>query len=247
MGDEDAAVAADWDTKAADWDLQVGEEGNANRRRNSDPVLWRMLGPVTGRRVLDAGCGTGYLSRQLARAGAKVIGVDVAPAMVAIAQGKAREQGLDIDHRVASISELAGIAEASVDALVSNYVLMDAPDLEGAGHSIARVLAPGGIAVLIFSHPCFPQAYATRVDQKRGRVTYSWPFNYFAPQKQVDPPWRHFSGSFTWFHRPLSHYTRAFRAAGLLIDEIDEPNGDGEPRPYSIAFRLLRQHQLADQ
>jgi hypothetical protein len=94
--------------------------------------------------------------------------------------------------------------------------------------------------VLAFSHPCFPQAHATRVDGKRGRVRYDWPFSYFAPQKRVDPPWRHFSGAFTWWHRPLSLYTRAFRGAGLLIDEIDEPHGDGEPRPYSIAFRLLR-------
>jgi ubiquinone/menaquinone biosynthesis C-methylase UbiE len=203
-----------------------------------------MLGSVTGRRVLDAGCGTGYLSRRLTREGARVVGVDVAPAMVAIAQSKARDQGLEIDHRVASISELTGIPDASVDAVVSNYVLMDAPDLDGAARSIARVLTPGGVAVLIFSHPCFPQAHATRVDAKRGRVRYDWPFNYFAPQKRIDPPWRHFSGSFTWWHRPLSHYVRAFRAAGLLIDEIDEPSGDGEPRPYSIAFRLLREKSV---
>ena len=240
MHDWDAAVAADWDAKAADWDLQVGEEGDVNRRLNSDPVLWRMLGPVEGRRVLDAGCGTGYLSRRLARAGARVVGVDISPAMVAIAQTKAREQQLDIEHGVASISELGGVADQSSDAVVSNYVLMDAPDLDGAARSIARVLVPGGVAVLVFSHPCFPQAHATRVDEKRGRIRYDWPYGYFAPQKRVDPPWRHFSGSFTWWHRPLSHYTRAFRSAGLTIDEIDEPSGDGQQRPYSIAFRLLK-------
>jgi SAM-dependent methyltransferase len=240
MNDDEAAVARDWDGKAADWDRQVGEDGDQNRRLNSDPVLWRMLGSVAGRRVLDAGCGTGYLSRRLTRAGARVISVDIAPAMVALARSKAQEQRLEIEHLVGSISQLSGVADQSVDALVSNYVLMDAPDLEGAARAFARVLVAGGVAVLIFSHPCFPAAHATRVDEKRGRVSYDWPFNYFAPQKRVDPPWRHFSGSFSWWHRPLSHYTRAFRAAGLVIDEVEEPNGDGQARPYSIAFRLLR-------
>ena len=51
-----------WDAVAADWQLQVGDTGDANRRLNSDPVLWEFLGDVTDLDVLDAGCGTGYLS-----------------------------------------------------------------------------------------------------------------------------------------------------------------------------------------
>jgi SAM-dependent methyltransferase len=237
--DAEREVAQDWDAKATDWDAQVGEDGDANRQQNSDPVLWRMLGPVRGRRVLDAGCGTGYLSRRLAREGASVTGVDLSAAMVALAERKAHERNLSIDHRVASTSSLHGLEDASFDAVVSNYVLMDAPDLPGAAQAIARVLKPGGVAVSIFSHPCFPQAHFSRSSNERFN-RYDWPFDYFEPQRRVDPAWRHFSGSFTWFHRPLSHYTRVFRAAGLLIDEIDEPSGDGQQRPYSIAFRLLK-------
>lgn len=44
---------------------------------NSDPVLWDFLGDVRGGDVLDAGCGTGYLSRKLSAAGARVVGVDL--------------------------------------------------------------------------------------------------------------------------------------------------------------------------
>jgi SAM-dependent methyltransferase len=233
-------LAADWDAKARDWDAQVGEAGDANRRQNSDPVLWRWLGNVAGRRVLDAGCGTGYLSRQLARAGAQVVGVDIAPGMVDLARTKAAAQGLSIEHRVDSASSLVSVADQSVDAVVSNYVLMDLPDLEGAARAIARVLAPGGVAVLVFSHPCFPASHGTVTDAASGGVRYDWPFAYYTPQKRADPPWEHFKDGFTWWHRPLSHYCRAFRAASLQIDEIEEPTGDGDPRPFSIAFRLLR-------
>lgn len=51
-----------WNDVADDWRIQVGDDGDFNRRLNSDPVLWRFAGEVNGLTVLDAGCGTGYLS-----------------------------------------------------------------------------------------------------------------------------------------------------------------------------------------
>ena len=51
-----------WDRVAADWRTQVGRDGDSNRRLNSDPVLWQFAGDVRGRSVIDAGCGTGYLT-----------------------------------------------------------------------------------------------------------------------------------------------------------------------------------------
>lgn len=76
MDDEEIEVKQSWNDKAEEWHVQVGHEGDDNRRQNSDPVLWRVLGSVDAKKVLDAGCGTGRLSRMLARRGAKVVGVD---------------------------------------------------------------------------------------------------------------------------------------------------------------------------
>ena len=75
-----------WNRVADDWQIQVGSDGDANRRLNSDPVLWKFVGDVRGLRVLDAGCGTGYLSIKLARHGAVVTGIDFAERMIAIAR-----------------------------------------------------------------------------------------------------------------------------------------------------------------
>ena len=60
-----------WNRIAGDWDVQVGNEGDSNRILNSDPVLWDFAGDVSGLKVLDAGCGTGYLTRKLYARGAK--------------------------------------------------------------------------------------------------------------------------------------------------------------------------------
>lgn len=255
MDDDDAAAAADWDLKARAWDAQVGESGDRNRMLNSDPVLWRLLGDVKGQRVLDAGCGTGYLSRALVRAGAKVTGIDVSPKMIAIAQAGAASAGLAIEHHVASATHLETLADQSMDAVVSNYVLMDFPGLEDACTAMARVLVPGGRAVLVFSHPCFPQGDASGYDPVGYTMSYHWTWSYFGVEKRVDPPWKNFNEPFVWWHRPLSAYVRAFRDAGLGIDAIEEPHLPSEhahlanhererfsysERPFSIAFRLLR-------
>jgi SAM-dependent methyltransferase len=245
MSDTDDARAA-WNRLAADWRIQVGDDGDANRRLNSDPVLWRLVGDVQTLRVLDAGCGTGYLTKKLAEQGAEAIGVDFADAMISIA----RSCYPGITFRVDSVSELATIPDLAMDLVVSNYVLMDAPDLEGALRSFHRVLRGGGRAVLVFSHPCFPQDNAT---VEPDAITYRWTWNYFERSRRVDPPWRHFKDDFIWFHRPLSDYFKAFTSAGFAVLDLEEPRitpesyrlvddprrlSSSKRRPYSIAFRL---------
>src|SRR5215471_2798694 len=148
-----------WNLLAEDWRVQVGADGDSNRRLNSDPVLWEFAGDVRGLAVLDAGCGTGYLSRKLRDRGALVTGVDLAERMIEIA----RADHPGIDFRVDSCTELATCADGQFDLVVANYVLMDTPDLEATMRAFARVLKPGGAAVLVSSHPCFPQRRATAV------------------------------------------------------------------------------------
>jgi SAM-dependent methyltransferase len=240
-----------WNRVAGDWQIQVGDEGDSNRRLNSDPVLWRFAGDVRGRAVLDAGCGTGYLCRKLHERGAVVVGIDFSESMIAIA--RARNPG--IDFRVDSCSELRSVADASLDLVIANYVLMDTPDLSGTMHAFHRVLKAGGAALLVFSHPCFPQGSTTFVSGDGSEVSYRWTFPYFEQRKCIDPPWAHFQSEFIWFHRPLSDYWNAFTAAGFAVVDLEEPRitedryhladtakklRNSRTRPYSIAFKLQK-------
>src|SRR6266481_108803 len=63
---------------------------------------------LAGARVLDVGCGGGLLCEALARAGARVTGIDLAPGMIEVAQMHAAEQGLDIKYEVRPAEEIAG-------------------------------------------------------------------------------------------------------------------------------------------
>ena len=239
-----------WNSIAADWDLQVGDDGDANRILNSDPVLWEFAGEVSGLTVLDAGCGTGYLTRKLQAQGAKAIGIDFSEKMIEIASSK----DPDIDFRVDSCSDLVTVDDTSVDMVIANYVLMDTPDLEGVMSTFSRELRDHGIAVVIFSHPCFPQGTAT-VSNDDGGIAYHWITNYFERQRHVDPPWAHFKSDFIWFHRSLSDYWKAFKLAGFDVLAFEEPRltmdryhlaqnqrklNNSISRPYSVAFKLQK-------
>jgi SAM-dependent methyltransferase len=244
-----------WNRVADDWRIQVGEDGDGNRILNSDPVLWAFAGDVKGHTVLDAGCGTGYLSKKLHDRGARVTGIDFAERMIEIA----RAHNPDIDFRVDSCAELRTLDDEYFDLVIANYVLMDTPDLHGTLHAFHRVLKPDGVAVLIFSHPCFPQGRAT-VSEDGEVIQYGWNFSYFEQRKYVDLPWAHFTAEFIWFHRPLSDYWKAFKAAGFVVVDFEEPRITAEryhlaknarqlkncqTRPTSVAFKLQKQQKAA--
>jgi ubiquinone/menaquinone biosynthesis C-methylase UbiE len=244
-----------WNRVADDWRIQVGDEGDGNRILNSDPVLWVFAGDVNGCTVLDAGCGTGYVSKKLRDQGARVTGIDFSERMIEIA----RAHNPDIDFRVDSRAQLATVEDEHFDLVIANYVLMDTPDLQGTLHAFYRVLKPDGVAVLVFSHPCFPQERAT-VAQNSDEITYRWDFSYFEPRKCVDPPWAHFTSEFIWFHRPLSDYWKTFLAAGFVVVDFEEPRitedryhlaktarqlKNSQTRPTSVALKLLKKQQKA--
>jgi len=110
----------------------------------------------------------------------------------------------------------------------------------------------------VFSHPCFPQGGAN-VSHQNGETTYSWSSSYFERSRRVDPPWGHFTSDFTWFHRPLSDYWKAFKAAGFVVLDFEEPRiaeeryhlaetprklANSRTRPYSVAFKLQKASEV---
>src|SRR5262245_8315128 len=130
-----------WNRVADGWQIQVGDDGDSNRRLNSDPVLQRFAGDVNGLAVLDAGCGTGYLSRKFQKQGARVTGIDFSERMIAIA----RARHPDLDSRVDSCSELATLEDEHYDLLVTNYVLMDTGRPWGNDGGVQPCSETGGV------------------------------------------------------------------------------------------------------
>ncbi|HEV2229034.1 MAG TPA: class I SAM-dependent methyltransferase [Steroidobacteraceae bacterium] len=110
-------------------------------------LILDLMGPVSGARVLDAGCGDGALVCALASRGAAVTGVDPDPAMLAAARTQAERAGLEVTFADGRVEQLP-FADGSFDVVAAVTVLCFVPDAAAAMSEIVRVLRPGGCLVL---------------------------------------------------------------------------------------------------
>jgi SAM-dependent methyltransferase len=102
------------------------------------------LGIPAGARVLDVACGTGNVAIPLARMGAAVTGVDIAPNLLAQARERAEAEGLQAVFDEGDAEALPYV-DASFDAVVTMFGAMFAPRPEVVASELARVLKPGGL------------------------------------------------------------------------------------------------------
>ena len=102
------------------------------------------LDPKPGERWLDLACGTGAVAERAARAGADVVGIDLAPALIESAQERSEQQSLEIEYRVGDCERLDDVADKEFDIVSSTCGIMFAPDHEAAARQLARVVRSGG-------------------------------------------------------------------------------------------------------
>lgn len=94
--------------------------------------------------VLDVGCGAGLLSEALAKEGAKVVAMDLAPELIKVAKLHRLESGISVDYRLQSVESLAVEAPASFDAITCMEMLEHVPDPSAIIAACASLLKPGG-------------------------------------------------------------------------------------------------------
>jgi len=130
-----------------DWSLTSSDY--AIHRPGPPQRLYELLAALgvggRGQRILDLGTGTGLVARELARRGAFVSGVDVAPGQIAEATRSANAEGLAIDFVVAA-AEACPFADAGFDAIVASQCWMYF-DVERTIAEVRRLLGPGGVLV----------------------------------------------------------------------------------------------------
>ncbi len=213
-----------FDRGAMAYDRAYADPGPGGRvLRKRAAVVLDLLGDRPGE-LLDAGMGGGVLCAALDRRGWAVSGVDLAPAMVDVAQARLPH----IRGRMfrGSITALP-FSDESFDAVVATGVLeFVVDDLDGAIRELARVLRRDGEAVVSFPNRRAP------VNIWRGRVLYPLvrAAKRVLPADRPSPP----RVPLVPFRRLLSGFERA----GLVVDAI-EPVGV-RPLPASVGKRLER-------
>lgn len=176
-----------------------------------------LLGEVSGRSVLEVGCGSAPCARWLAGQGASVLGMDLSDGML----DRAVRDGQDTDIRVplvqADVTALP-FAAASFDLACSAFGgLPFVADAGTALGEVARVLRPGGRFVFSVTHPVH-WVFPDDADPDHLQVTGS----YFdrRPYVEFDVADR---PMYVEHHRTMGDWIRCIRAAGFVLDDLVEP------------------------
>jgi SAM-dependent methyltransferase len=196
--------------------------------RESGEALVRRIGIRKEDRVLDLGCGDGTTALPGARAGAEVLGVDIASNLVAAGNRRAVEAGLtNLKFQEGDATNLQGIADRSFDVVMSIFGAMFAPKPADVAKEMVRVTRPGGRIVMGNWIPNDPTLVAQVL-----RISSAY----------TPPPPEGFVSPMTWGVE--KHVVERFEAAGIPADKIDFSRDAwvfrfaGSPREFVNEFRM---------
>lgn len=180
-------------------------ETSAHNVHYDRPAVLGLLGDVAGRRILDAGCGSGVYAVELQRRGADVIALD---SSVKLVQRARRRTDASADIRVHDLRDpLDWLDDGSVDDAIMALVLHHLDDPVPTLRELHRVLRPNGRLVISTVHPMADWR------QLGG--------SYFTDE-MIDDTWN--DGWKVRFRRaPLTTWCAEFLAAGFLIERLVEP------------------------
>ena len=188
------------------------------------PNLLRLLPPKG--RIIDIACGQGFFSREYAKAGANVLGIDISPELIQ----RAREQKVQNAHfEVASASHMEMAETGAYDGAILVLALQNIEDLQGTLAETSRALTKDGVLVIVLNHPCFriPRASAWGYDERakvqyRRIERYGVPFSMKIDMTPGASPGAKKKVHTVSFHRPLQDYVKALAKAGFSLTGLEE-------------------------
>ena len=171
----------------------------------------RVLGDVTGRDVLELGCGAAQWSIALARQGARVTGLDNSAVQLEFARSLMSTAGADFPLVHAS-AESTGLPDAAFDIVFCDHGAMSFADPHRTVPEAARLLRAGGLLAFSMHTPIIDIAWEHGSDHPGERLLY----DYWSLWMREDP------GEPLGFQLPYGSWIRLFRDNGLIVEDLIE-------------------------
>jgi SAM-dependent methyltransferase len=226
---------------AADWfDQNMGEAGDALNREALRALILEWMGDTSRAHVLDCGCGSGYLTAELASRSAKVTGTDFSPAFLELCRRKYAGVA-NLDFQTYDLAAECPLPSSAVDVALCKMVLQYVPEIRTFARESARVLAPGGRLLVLVDHPFHSQFFVAQQRAGKPSAKYHDMGDYFDGRARVKLSlWGRVE--LTWYPRTVAEYVRPFLAAGLRLEEMREVpfEEDGVRLPRVLGLRFAK-------
>jgi 2-polyprenyl-3-methyl-5-hydroxy-6-metoxy-1,4-benzoquinol methylase len=151
---DDEKARAAWNEAARAWEGFVESGADYYRHEVHGPALLAACQPLQRLKVLDLGCGQGFFSRQLAAQGARVVGIDIADELLALARGHEEREPLGISYHLINAKDVDRQWPAGSFDLITGC--MSLQDMAAPGEilsSALKALKPRGVDALFCSAP----------------------------------------------------------------------------------------------
>jgi 2-polyprenyl-3-methyl-5-hydroxy-6-metoxy-1,4-benzoquinol methylase len=212
-------IIRSWHSNAQAWSKAIATASIASRKLVTNQAIIEAVSGTSARRVLDIGCGEGWLARALSAMGMSVLGVDIVPDLIAKAAALGGGEFQVCDYE--SIAKRHWRAEA-FDVIVCNFSLLGDESVESLTAALPDYLNASGHLIIQTLHPvaaCGDNPYAD-----------GW----------REGSWRGFSSDFAdpapWYFRTIESWSALLQRCDFDILECREPCAAGAVRPASIIW-----------
>lgn len=214
-------ILKSWQKNAAEW-VRVIEENQIRSRLFTNNAIISTLADIKAVKILDMGCGEGWLSRHMTSMGKKTVGIDA----ISMLLDTARSKGLETYYQMSyeEIAEGRPIPEAPFDAVVFNFSIYQKELLYSLLKEVNKILTNGGFTIIQTLHPFY--LVQSGLDY-RGQ----W----------INDSWKGLPGNFTeghsWYARTFADWINVFNECNLAICELKEIKNE-KLEPISVIFKI---------
>ena len=230
-----ASVRESWDRAAAGFDRAIASGLDYYRLEFFGPAQVALCGEVRGSTLIDVACGSGYFAREMARRGARVVGIDISPRMIDLATRHETDAPLGIAYQVCDAADIAShFPSPSFDMATSCMALQDMPNVAAVLRGVEAVLRPGGRFVASITHPCSDMPFRRWERDEHGVKRWLCVDRYFE-RVPITFTWDRFGETVSTVaqHAPLEDWFAWIHAAGFQLRAFREP----APTPEALRQR----------
>ena len=207
-----------------------GYKGIRDREVNANnifeiPALFSLLPDLTGKTILDLGCGFGEHCKEFVNKGAaKVVGIDISTKMLEIAKKENSDPKITyLNMPMEDIDEISDKFDLVISSLALHYI----EDFDGVVKRINNRLNPGGYFIFSQEHPlntCYTGGSRWTVDENGEKIHAN--ISNYCIEKENESSW--FVDNVKKYHRMFSTVINTLTENGFMIEKVVEPFPDEE-------------------